>query len=94
MKLPQLSLRELFLLVVIAAMGCGWWVEREKLESRLIDEIRIAKHWRETAAAVCITHNSMAEADPKFTAFRLLDENGDAYELPSVPTRSRWSATP
>jgi hypothetical protein len=27
MKLPQLSLRELFLLVVIAAMGCGWWVE-------------------------------------------------------------------
>ena len=28
MKLPQLSLRELFLLVVIAAMGCGWWVER------------------------------------------------------------------
>jgi hypothetical protein len=28
MKLPQLSLRELFLLVVIAAMGCGWWVDR------------------------------------------------------------------
>ena len=31
MKLPQLSLRELFLLVVIAAMGCGWWVERSRL---------------------------------------------------------------
>jgi hypothetical protein len=28
MKLPQVSLRELFLLVVIAALGCGWWVER------------------------------------------------------------------
>jgi len=28
MKLPQLSLRELFLLVVIAALGCGWWVDR------------------------------------------------------------------
>jgi hypothetical protein len=26
MKLPQLSLRELFLLVALAAMGCGWWV--------------------------------------------------------------------
>jgi|SRR5690349_10959677 len=25
----KLSLRELFLLVVIAAMGCGWWVERQ-----------------------------------------------------------------
>jgi hypothetical protein len=24
------SLRELFLLVVIAAMGCAWWVERRK----------------------------------------------------------------
>jgi hypothetical protein len=35
MKLPQLSLRELFLLVLIAAMGCGWWVssaERKKSE--------------------------------------------------------------
>jgi AhpD family alkylhydroperoxidase len=28
MKLPQLSLRELFLLIVTAAMGCGWCVER------------------------------------------------------------------
>ena len=28
MKLPQLSLRELFLLVALVAMGCGWWVDR------------------------------------------------------------------
>ena len=28
MKLPRFTLRELFLLVVIAAMGCGWWVNR------------------------------------------------------------------
>jgi hypothetical protein len=27
MKLPQVSLRELFLLVALAAMGCGWWVD-------------------------------------------------------------------
>lgn len=27
MKLPRFTLRELFLVVVIAAMGCGWWVE-------------------------------------------------------------------
>ena len=31
MKLPQLTLRELFLLVALAAMGCGWWVERQSL---------------------------------------------------------------
>ena len=30
MKLPQLTLRELFLLVVIAAMGCGWWVDHSR----------------------------------------------------------------
>jgi hypothetical protein len=30
MKLPRFTLRELFLLVVIAAMGCGWWVERNR----------------------------------------------------------------
>lgn len=29
MKLSRFSLRELFLLVVIAAMGRGWWVERQ-----------------------------------------------------------------
>ena len=31
MKLPRFSLRELFLLVVIAAMGCGWWVRETQL---------------------------------------------------------------
>jgi type II/III secretion system protein len=36
MKLPQLSLRELFLLVVIAAMGCGWWVDRDSLRRQLL----------------------------------------------------------
>jgi hypothetical protein len=29
MKLPGFSLRELFLLVLIAAMGCGWWRDAE-----------------------------------------------------------------
>ena len=34
MKLPQLSLRELFLLVVIAAMGCGWWVRERRIADK------------------------------------------------------------
>jgi hypothetical protein len=38
MKLPQLSLRELFLLVVIAVMGCGWWVDRRRW-IKTIDEL-------------------------------------------------------
>ena len=39
MKLPQLSLRELFLLVALVAMGCGWWVERR----RAVGSDRVAK---------------------------------------------------
>lgn len=30
MKLPQLSLRDLFWLVALVAMACGWWVDRSR----------------------------------------------------------------
>ena len=46
MKLPRFTLRELFLLVVIAAMGCGWWVERQRnapLESRVSELMLLAQ---------------------------------------------------
>ena len=33
MKLPQLTLRDLFWLVAVVAMGCGWWVDRTRLAS-------------------------------------------------------------
>jgi hypothetical protein len=29
MKLPQVSLRDLFWLVLVCAMGCGWWIDRQ-----------------------------------------------------------------
>jgi hypothetical protein len=31
MKLPQLSLRDLFWLVLVCAMGLGWWIDRTRL---------------------------------------------------------------
>jgi hypothetical protein len=46
MKLPQLSLRELFLLVALAAMGCGWWVRERQLRSEIkagIDKLEAEK---------------------------------------------------
>ena len=49
MKLPQLSLRELFLLVVIAAMGCGWWVDRGRLANALIERDREEALWQSGA---------------------------------------------
>jgi hypothetical protein len=40
MKLPRLTLRELFLLVVIAAMGCGWLVQNFRLIAQYEGRIR------------------------------------------------------
>ena len=72
MKLPQLTLRELFLLVVIAAMGCGWWVDRSRLAERfaarqdhvndLVDEhqalLRCVKNLAPPGAVVTLTRDS------------------------------------
>jgi hypothetical protein len=37
MKLPQLTLRDLFWLVALVAMGCGWWVERRDLQQEVLN---------------------------------------------------------
>ena len=42
MKLPQLSLRDLFWLVLVAAILCGWWMDRRKLVED--NETRVRKH--------------------------------------------------
>ena len=39
----KLTLRELFLLVVIAAMGCGWWVNRWQLSGMIVQRERIVQ---------------------------------------------------
>jgi hypothetical protein len=52
MKLPQLSLRDLFLLVALVAMGCGWWVHRSKL---------IADHQRDIADSALLIQGMTAE---------------------------------
>jgi hypothetical protein len=35
MKLPQLTLRDWFWLVALAAMGCGWWADRRSFQRQL-----------------------------------------------------------
>jgi hypothetical protein len=50
MKLPQLSLRELFLLVALVAMGCGWWAHVQKAyrdgfrEGAILERFRQEEH--------------------------------------------------
>jgi hypothetical protein len=58
MKLPQLSLRELFLLVVIAAVSCGWWVDRSALRAEL------KRFQRETAKYLLSLPPTGANYDP------------------------------
>ena len=36
MKLPQLHLRDLFWLVALVGMGCGWWVDRQQTSRTMI----------------------------------------------------------
>jgi hypothetical protein len=37
MKLPQLTLRDLFWLVLVAALICGWWLDHRRIDQGLID---------------------------------------------------------
>lgn len=37
MKLPQLSLRELFWLVLVSAIASAWWLDHRRLASQIED---------------------------------------------------------
>jgi hypothetical protein len=44
MKLWRLSLRDLFWLVALVAMGCGWWVDRMAISHALKMEVGRSEH--------------------------------------------------
>lgn len=76
MKLPRFTLRELFLLVVIAAMGCGWWADRTVLSQ----SSRNAKQFEDIA-------HELSEAIDKMggTAIYWYDEHGNDFGVQVVP---------
>jgi hypothetical protein len=43
-KLPQLTLRDLFWLVALVAMGCGWWVRERQFRRDLQTEAGRSQH--------------------------------------------------
>lgn len=49
MKLPQLSLRDLFWLVALVAMGCGWWMDHRQQFAERIAMAQKATMWRQRA---------------------------------------------
>lgn len=69
MKLPQLSLRDLFWLVALVAMGCGWWVDRsivKEYEQRRSESLQSAVMGQDDRIKALESH--IAEYEPKFVA--------------------------
>ena len=69
-RLPQLSLRDLFWLVVVVAMGCGWWVDHRrsgdlaKREAQRYQELRrISQTWETRANAILRKEHGLDRAD-------------------------------
>jgi hypothetical protein len=57
MKLPQLSLRELFWLITVMGLSIGWWLDHEKLARSLTDISEKYKYVpREFQVTVCDEH--------------------------------------
>jgi len=81
----KLTLRELFLLVVIAAMGCGWWVdhrranglaEREAQQYQVLS--RVSRAWEDRANALARMRHDLDNADK----LRWRDDNIDPIGSP------------
>jgi hypothetical protein len=45
MKLPKFNLRDLIWLVVVVAMGVGWWIDRTRQQQRIDALEADAKLW-------------------------------------------------
>ena len=75
-ELPQLTLRDLFWLVALVAMGCGWWVERTGLSR----SSRKAKQFEQIA-------EELREAIDKMggKAIYWYDEHGNDFGVQVVP---------
>jgi hypothetical protein len=76
MKLPQLSLRDLFWLVALVAMGCGWWVDRTGLSR----SGRNAKQFAQIAHELREAIENMGGK-----AIYWHDEHGDDFGVKVVP---------
>jgi hypothetical protein len=56
MKLPRFTLRDLFWLVLVAGMGCAWWVERQQ---HAMQSSHVLKHWIETQGYGTVRYPSL-----------------------------------
>jgi hypothetical protein len=75
-KLPQLTLRDLFWLVALVAMGCGWWIDRTGLSQ----SSRNAQQFEQIADELREAIDQMGGK-----AIYWYDEHGDDFGVKVVP---------
>lgn len=63
MKLPQLSLRDLFWLVALVAMGCGWWVKHRQLMACSAERQKSEKLVEQISSSLCGNGGSLRWSD-------------------------------
>ena len=88
MKLPQVSLRELFLLVVIAALALGWFVNWERYHSAYLNSLNDAmraKHHVEQLKGAIQGEGYAAEYDETTRGYTLT-----TFEDMTRAERSAW----
>jgi hypothetical protein len=79
MKLPQLSLRDLFWLVLVCALGLALWVERGRPKREAAMWEKNARYWRGNAEALA---TDILAIDPTWsTTFDGIPPTPAGYEL-------------
>jgi hypothetical protein len=81
MKLPQLALRDLFWLVLVAAIGCGWWIERQSLSG---DVKRLHELADEKDVRIRTLEGELAGYS-RPDAVYVRDQNGILHDVTSKP---------
>jgi hypothetical protein len=73
MKLPQLSLRDLFWLVALVAMSCGWWVNHHSFEElqRLREEAIAAEKRAANEGVLAVMRAGKVESKMQYRELKL-----------------------
>lgn len=84
MKLPQLSLRDLFWLLLVAGIALGWWMDRQRKEAR---------HER-LAAALQRVYQTSLQGQPLEDVVRQQElEKFQVWQMPNLPPGAEAEVT-
>jgi hypothetical protein len=81
MKLPRFTLRDLFWLVLVVGMGCGWWVERQSLTG---DVRRLHELAAENAVRIGTLESELAGYSHPDAVY-VRDQHGILHNVTSKP---------